>query len=236
MEAKADLSDFVSSRDHAIFFTLYAPQRPFAVAFNEVCYNQFLDIRAALGSNGYAATTINWVRISNSSAVCFGQPLGNVVFLRGGGPSHAYINHQNYGSAGDPYFRKGICNRVQTFLGDIAACSDHLSNLSGDFARTQAEELRTQMSFLYPGIKKWGMGDFNLRPPGAGGTPVPAGWYDNYHEVDPSNAPTRCSGGPCLKNDFIFGAKNALVRVTGSVGLIDLATSDHHYFYGAFRS
>lgn len=231
-------ADYDATVDTVKLLTTPTP-RPYAIALNEVCYGQYLQIRGVLASRGYATTTITWVSLINSTTYCGGERYGNAVFMRGASPSHEYVYHTQ--GSGDGYHRKGICNQVATFLGDFVACSDHLTTNQA-VAPTQADELRVSASFLYPGKLKWLMGDFNLRPPSPPTcrAVVPSANYAHYYEADQAhNHATRDQANNCpppagIKNDFIFGAKNTF-RSSGLNGVeIAVSTSDHHYYIGHF--
>jgi hypothetical protein len=127
-----------------------------------------------------------------------------------------------------------MCNRTNTFLGPIAACAVHLTRNGGSRAQDQATTLLFGMSTLYPGIRKWAGGDFNLRVPFSITDPdriVPPAWYDNYYEGDPAPFdPTTDTG---IKIDHVFGAKNTFTG-TGSSDTFDVPSSDHRYYWTTF--
>lgn len=238
---QGDAADYDATVDTVTFLTGLTP-RPYAIALNEVCYGQYLEIRDVLQARGYATTTITWVSLITSTPFCGGERYGNAVFLRGATPSHEYVYHGQ--GAGDGYTRKGICNQVVTFLGDFVACADHFT-LDQAVSPTQADELRVTASFLYPGKLKWLMGDFNLRPPWPPSCRAVVPWdnYVHYYEADQDdNASTRDIANTCnpphhvpswVKNDYIFGAKNVFSSsVVGTPS--DVSTSDHHYYVGEF--
>lgn len=194
-----------------------------------------------LGPMGYSTSVQNLFNMKINSSACpdyidGGLPgnIGTLACTRGPGvPSTTTVYGYNPGG----YLYGAICAESATYLGNIVACSTHLYYGSGLGAVGQAEDLRQYASFAYPGTKKILLGDFNLRPPGHGGTPVPPGYYANYYEADGSlNRPTRDSGGGPSKNDFMFGAKNSFPCGGGAWPPTQTQYSDHFYYRGLFCS
>lgn len=234
-----------------VFMTGSASQKPYFIALSEVCntpgvhdVGNFYDtadaMEAVFAGQGYITLEANYYRMYASSSVCWDPvnqaygAIGNLAYTRGvARPSHLITYSQ---SGPDVYDEGAVCVAAWTYLGDVAACSTHLYKGSGWIAQDQAEELRFVASAWFPGNKKVLMGDFNLRPAADpdGATPVPFAYYLNYYEVDQDhNRPTRTSG---IKNDFIFGAKNAF-SAFGSWPSISMSSySDHYHYIGSFYS
>jgi len=230
--------DTDSANDSVVIYAVgTASPTPWVIALSEVCRTEAENLDAALDAYGFATGTVNFIVTKSNSSVCDNNAdRGNAIWIRGSSLTYSPIDtltQDPNDNAGE--VRKGICNRANTFLGYIAACSNHFTKNSGTYAQTQATETRTAMSFLYSGVSKWGAGDFNLRPPGCSSpcTPVPSGWYSNYYEGDdPTNGETRDTH---VKNDFIFGAQNTFTG-TGSATITPVSTSDHHYYRARFTS
>lgn len=220
--------------------------RPWFLGFSEVCnlsgnnpsnMNDMADwIESHLGPLGYATAQSNYLYMSYASSACRdanGVPrgFGVLAYTRGVGVGST---KKYFTSPAGGYDEGAICAEASTYLGSIVSCSTHLYNGSGPTGQAQAEELRTYASQTYPGVKKVLIGDFNLRPPGHGETPVPSPYYTNYFEADQNqNRPTRNTG---IKNDFMFGAKNAFPHNHGASDPVATSYSDHYYYKGYFRS
>ena len=240
----------VSAGITAVLFITTTTKKPWFVGLSEICNlggshptdaRDTADyIESNLANVGYSVSPQNYFSMIVASSACpdpingGNAPIGVLGYTRGPGIPSTVITYSNNPSGGTT--EGAICAESSTYLGHIVACSTHLFNGSHSTAQAQAEELRNWGSFVYPGKKKVLLGDFNLRPPPPsvyGGTPVPQPFYDNYFEVDQSlNRPTR---NTAIKNDFIFGAKNAFYGY-GNVTITPLSYSDHYYFVGSFFS
>lgn len=231
--------------DTVLFAVGFSSPKPWAVALVEVCSDHLIDdIEPAMASYGFAVQVVNFVITVQSAGACGGASYGNAIFTRGANPDEAYLNLTQDPKDDAPRTRRGICNTTTTFLGHIAACSMHFTKNGGGYAQWQSNEARQQMSFLYPGLLKWGAGDFNLRPPTQSGwcaTGVPQAWYDNYWEGDPYQVSTRTQSNQCpppagIKNDFIFAAKNSFNGNRQGTVTVVWPASDHHYYEAKFNN
>jgi hypothetical protein len=218
-------------------------QHPQAILLVEVCQSHAEYLKNQLGARGYAASTSvrNYVTTFVNSSVCGGENRGNAVFLVGNNQTATYFSldpqdpNDNTGEV-----RRSICNRTNTFLGVIAACSSHMTKNGGGYAQFQSLVLRSTMSDLYPGVRKWGGGDFNLRPPFSttdSSRIVPTSWYDHYHDANyaSSSPPWLATTDTGITIDYIFGAKNTFT-IPGARATYAVTTSDHRFYWAQFYS
>lgn len=216
------------------FSVAVASPRPWVVGAVEVCNSWIAGLESDMSSMGYAIGAQNYVSVVASSTVCPpGSGRSNVVFLLGTSPTATTITPTQDPADNAGETRRAICNRTQTFLGPLAGCATHLTKNGGSYATLQASQVQVQVESQHPSMRKFVVGDFNLRPPPppAGFSAVPATWYTDYWE-DPTNGATRITG---VKNDFAFGRKTYL-NSTRSSTITPVASSDHYYFVMLFHS
>lgn len=244
MTAAADDSHYITDHDIAIW--LVTADHPAVVSFNEICSGVAQRLKAEFRALGYAAqvSVRNYVGTVPDSRFCRDrQSRGSMVFVIGS-------NHRSSCSSsscaipltqapGDGDTRRVICNRTDTYLGPLVGCSAHLTRLGQDvtpsIAQQQAEQVRSGVSSLYPGLLKVLAGDFNLRPAFDGTVAqnrwVPSAWYTHYLE-GAQDEPTTASG---IKIDHIFGQRNMLAFRWAPV-LLQFPDQDHKYYKAFFYS
>lgn len=246
---RVNLENNTSAANVAIFLVSTDATRPWFLGFNEVCQNDANLIESYLAGMGYATTITNYYKLRTSSSACDINPstgqryaIGNLSYTLGVSPTSYSFTYVHQDPVESYYVRGSTCVTGNSYLGTAVSCAVHLAakGCSGTcYPQLQAEESRAVASFLYPGSRKVILGDFNLRPRPQSvyhGNPIPEGYYNNYNEGEQGyNIPTR-DGSPGVKNDFIFGAKNAFAYRVGYADIMSTTTSDHHYYEASLFS
>lgn len=222
-----------------------APQKPKAIALEEICLDTYLRLVLSLGQYNYHAHYY-WSN-DNGQGAC--DDHGNAIFWKGGcdGSCWADASYPPSQQTGENDVRGYACGESQDF--GFIACATHLSSnrdplYSGGLTGPEAARLQ-QYSYRYYGnqvtaVQSFiGMGDFNLVPTDSGMSGW-AGWQTNYREADVNFSDiTYANGSDRRKLDYIWANRTGVKTCSRSadeyvVDAIGSGRSDHHRYRGYF--
>ncbi len=225
-----------TSQDLVAFMVWIDNPRPWVISLQEVCYQQYLDLKAFLQPMGYSGD----YRHSNDDAGgCdsgAGNLHGNALFMLGTPQAHAYIevfDDQDVGHGDNE--RNIICRRsYSVYVGGFVGCSTHYHfPMNGQRPTNQNTEAFwfVATNFTYEAVTVGG--DFNLTFPG--------GWGTNWWELDPLLRFTfkndeQANVDPTWKIDWVWGNRShhSSNRTTGV--LCHDTIIDHCYIAGTFNN
>jgi hypothetical protein len=255
--AKHNGDAFPSNFINALMDQTPANQRPFSITLNEVCGNQYTQMRVHLASYGYDHGRFV---TKPSASSCGGQSYGTAVFAVGthAGQSELTLTPTANDTANGES-RKSGC--IQTLWGGFfpfTACVVHLTNDRGEIwagsgspryiVQRQGDEARAHSALIIGA--NWGAvgGDYNMRPEDYylnwGDGRAMDGWYVTYAEAIGGTLPATSSGHETLgsyKIDYAFmdeAHTNAwpLPDETFPVWVFGFQVSDHNFVHGRYTT
>lgn len=218
-----------TSPDEAKFIMLSeiaAGRRAAGISLNEICLDQYIEIKNALFTHGYANGMFFFK--TSSQPDCVGSnDFGLALMLAGDQSVNYYAANWYVAQQPGKEPRAYICSRRLNYTLNIGMCGTHLAVESAH--TTQGKALHdNQLNWSLAGAPRVGLGDFNAHP---------TVWWDiyypDYYEADPlPKACTIDSPPPACYADYLFSHKNYMAP--GSAYSLIEVSSDHDYYIGHF--